>query len=34
VWGTEEVRRRLMYGDLKEGDYFEDPGVDGRIILK
>jgi hypothetical protein len=21
-------------GDLREGDHFKDPGIDGRIILK
>jgi hypothetical protein len=34
VWGREEVYTAVWWGDLRERDYLEDPGVDGRIILR
>jgi hypothetical protein len=33
-WGKSEVRTGFWLGDLRDRDYLEDPGVDGRIILK
>jgi hypothetical protein len=29
-----EVHTGFWWGDLREGDHLEDPGLDGRIILK
>ena len=34
VWGKGEVRTGFWWGDMRERDHLEDPGVDGRIILK
>ena len=30
----EEVYTGFWWGNLRERDHFEDPGVDGRIILR
>jgi hypothetical protein len=34
VWGRGEVHTGLYWGNLREGDHLEVPGIDGRIILK
>jgi len=33
VWWRGEVYTGLWWGNLREGDHVEDPGVDERIIL-
>jgi len=33
VWGTEEVYTGFWWGNLRERDHLEYPGVNGRIIL-
>jgi hypothetical protein len=32
--GTIEVHTTFWWGDLREGDHFEDSGIGSRIILK
>jgi hypothetical protein len=34
VWGRGEVRTGFWRINLKEADYLEDPGADGRIIVR
>jgi hypothetical protein len=34
MWGRVEVHTGFQWGNLREGDHFEDPGIDGRIMLK
>ena len=33
-WGRREMHTGFWWGGLREGNHLEDPGVDGRIILK
>jgi hypothetical protein len=34
VWGRGELCTGFWWENLRERDYLEDPGVDGRIILR
>jgi hypothetical protein len=34
VLGRGELLTEFWWGDLREGDHLEDPGIDERIILK
>jgi hypothetical protein len=34
VWGREEVHAGFWWGNLRDSTHLEDPGVNGRIILK
>jgi len=33
VWGRGEVYTACWWGNLRERDHLEDPGIDWRIIL-
>jgi hypothetical protein len=32
--GKREVHAGFWWGDLREGDHLEDPGINGRVLLK
>jgi len=33
IWETREMHTEFWCGKLREGNYLEDPDVDGRIII-
>jgi len=33
-WGKGEVHTGFWWGNLRERDHLEEPGVDGRILLR
>jgi len=34
VWGRGEAYTGVWWGNLRERNHLEDPGVDGRIIIR
>jgi hypothetical protein len=32
LWGRGEVYTKFWWENLREGDHFEDPGIDGKIL--
>jgi hypothetical protein len=34
VWGRGEVYIGLCWGNLRERDYLDDPGIDEKIMLR
>ena len=34
VWGTREVQTGFWWGDVREGNDWEDLGIDGRTVSK
>ena len=34
VWGRVEMYTGLWWGHLREKDHLEDPGLEGRVILR
>jgi hypothetical protein len=34
AWGRGEMHKGFWWGNMRERDYLEDAGLDGRIILK
>jgi hypothetical protein len=34
MWGRGEAYAGFWWGNLRERDHLEDPGIDGRIILR